>query len=331
MREAKKFSLAFAAVLGACLLAAPAFADGASIMSNGKGGGGGGGGPPIGNPPPVCGTNSDGTSCWMSPDIGAAWAVGLTGAGTVMTFVDDFSSSSRFSGDFGDGTQTLRHGEWTTKEAGLIAPGSTINIDDFSTEFAIDLQDGVLNIVNASYGLVGKSAFYSSNIWNSYPQEQSIIDAAQAGTALISKAAGNDAVAVGTASKGSLDYLNVGLIGTQTAIFVGALDHNGTPYDPASLASYSNYAGSNVDVQEHFLAVGVEGSKTGLYGTSFAAPVISGYAALLGQKFQTTDATLITNKLLDTARTDTLVNYNAATYGQGEASLANALAPESIW
>lgn len=326
MREVKKFSLAFAAVLGACLLAAPAFADGASSMSKGKGGG-----PPIASPPPPCGQNSDGTYCWMSPDIGTAWANGWKGAGTAMTFVDDFSSSSTFSGDLGLGTQTQRHGEWTTEQAGLIAPESTIFRDDFSTEFAVVLQPGVLNIVNASYGLVGKSAFYSSSVWSSYPQEQSMIEAAQAGTALISKAAGNDAVAVGTASKGSLDYLNVGLIGTLTAIFVGALDHNGTPLNPASLASYSNYAGSNVDVQNHFLAVGVEGDKTGLYGTSFAAPVISGYAALLGEKFPTANATLITNQLLDTARTDTLVNYNAATYGRGEASLTNALAPDSIW
>jgi hypothetical protein len=34
--------------------------------------------------------------------------------------------------------------------------------------------------------------------------------------------------------------------------------------------------------------------------------------------------------LLKTARKDTLLNYNAATFGMGEASLSRALAPLSI-
>ncbi|TIT08725.1 MAG: peptidase S8 and S53 subtilisin kexin sedolisin, partial [Mesorhizobium sp.] len=40
--------------------------------------------------------------------------------------------------------------------------------------------------------------------------------------------------------------------------------------------------------------------------------------------------TQITNQLLNTARTDTLLNYNASVYGKGEASLSRALAPASI-
>lgn len=36
------------------------------------------------------------------------------------------------------------------------------------------------------------------------------------------------------------------------------------------------------------------------------------------------------NQLLDTARTDTLVNYNPTTYGRGEASPSRALTPVSI-
>jgi subtilisin family serine protease len=96
------------------------------------------------------------------------------------------------------------------------------------------------------------------------------------------------------------------------------------------LASYSNKAGTTAGVQSHFLVVGVDGAKTGLYGTSFAAPVISGYSAILGSKFTAATPTQITNQLLSTARRDTLLNYNAATYGQGEASLSRALAPISI-
>lgn len=57
---------------------------------------------------------------------------------------------------------------------------------------------------------------------------------------------------------------------------------------------------------------------------------VSGYAAILGSKFTSATPTQITNQLLDTARTDTLVNYNPVTYGRGEASLSRALAPVSI-
>ncbi|TGR90499.1 peptidase S8 and S53 subtilisin kexin sedolisin, partial [bacterium M00.F.Ca.ET.191.01.1.1] len=45
---------------------------------------------------------------WMSPDVGAAWAAGYKGKGLTITIVDDFSSTSRFSGNFGLGTQNQR-------------------------------------------------------------------------------------------------------------------------------------------------------------------------------------------------------------------------------
>jgi hypothetical protein len=57
---------------------------------------------------------------------------------------------------------------------------------------------------------------------------------------------------------------------------------------------------------------------------------VSGYAAILGSKFRDATPAQITNQLLNTARTDTLLNYNPATYGRGEASLTRALAPVSI-
>ena len=47
-------------------------------------------------------------------------------------------------------------------------------------------------------------------------------------------------------------------------------------------------------------------------------------------KFKSATATQITNQLLTTARKDTLLNYTAAIYGVGEASLAHALAPVPI-
>ena len=120
------------------------------------------------------------------------------------------------------------------------------------------------------------------------------------------------------------------MIGAKTAIFVGALNTNGTITNKATRASYSNIPGNNPVVQNQFLMVGVEAYRTGLAGTSFAAPIISGYAAVLGSKFTTATPTQITNQLLNTARKDTIAGYSASQHGRGEASLSRALSPVSI-
>ena len=265
---------------------------------------------------------------WMSPDVGAAWAAGYKGKGVTITIVDDFSSTSRFSGNFGIGVQYQRHGEWTREEASMIAPLATIRSKDFSTSSSVALAPG-LNVLNLSYGMYARAGYSPTQIgWA--PEEASIISYATKGSAVVSKAAGNDSIAVGGIKNGQQDYLDIALVGKASAIFVGALSTNGTTSNKAQLASYSNYAGSNPLVQSHFLVVGVAGNKTGLYGTSFAAPIISGYAAIVGSKFTTATPTQITNQLLNTARTDTLVNYSASVYGKGEASLSRALAPLTI-
>jgi subtilisin family serine protease len=166
------------------------------------------------------------------------------------------------------------------------------------------------------------------------PRETSILSHAN-GAAVVVKAAGNEQIAVGTTFEGKIDYLSRDLIGKPTAIFVGALDRHGTPANRASIASYSNFAGTDPRVQEQFLMVGVMGgllaeSGTNLQGTSFAAPQVSSYAAILGSKFTGATAQNITDQLLDTARTDTIRGYDITLHGQGEASLSRALAPISI-
>lgn len=266
---------------------------------------------------------------WMSPEVGDAWKQGYKGQGVNIKVIDDFSSTSRYSGNLGDGIKLLRHGEWTLKEASMIAPSSTLTKQDFNSGTQVSLARG-LNVLNLSYGMYAVAGYSASQIgWSA--QEQSIISYAQNGNAIISKAAGNDAVAIGgTNTSGNVDYLNLALKGAPSAIYVGALNTNGTTSSPATLASYSNRAGGDASVQKQFLVVGVEGSKTGLYGTSFAAPVVTGYAAILGSKFKTSTATQITNQLLSTARQDTIKNYDPAVHGRGEASITRALAPVAI-
>jgi subtilisin family serine protease len=224
---------------------------------------------------------------WMSPEVGDAWRQNYKGSGVTITVVDDFRSNSRFSGNLGYGVANMRHGEWTYNEALMIAPAANMRADDFNTAGAVALNRG-LNVLNLSYGM-----YIAPNVafrWGS--QEQSIVSYATNGNAVISKAAGNDAVAVNSVNRnGQIDALNYSLKGTKSAIFVGALSKNGTTTSQASMASYSNTAGTDETVQKQFLVVGVEGNKTGLYGTSFAAPIVSGYAAIIGSKFTSANAT----------------------------------------
>lgn len=265
---------------------------------------------------------------WMSPEIGEAWGKGYKGQGVTVTVVDDFKSQTRYYGNLTGTTALLRHGEWTLKEANLVAPSAKMRAHDFTSGSKVWLNRG-LNVLNLSYGMMAPAG-YSTVRWSA--QESSIIDYARKGTAVISKAAGNDSgTAVGAPNaNGQLDYLNRDLIGAKSAIFVGALGSNGTTSSPAKMAAYSNVAGTNTTVQSQFLVVGVEGSKTGLYGTSFAAPVVSGYAAIVGSKFTKATPTQIASQLLSTARTDTIAGYSAAIHGRGEASISRAIAPISI-
>ena len=288
------------------------------------GGGGGGGGEDDG------GGGSTRTPIyynWMHSDLPGAWNIGTgneyLGQGATITVVDDFSSRYGYWGNLENSQQLLRHGEWTLLEASLIAPSATMAEDDYSRGGKVKLANG-FNVLNLSYGMYATTGYNVDQLlWSQ--QEASIISYAENGQAVISKAAGNDSVAVGTGNSDGLeDYLATALIGAQSAIFVGALDGNG-----GSLAWYSNYAGQDSAVQAQFLVVGVDGDLTGLYGTSFAAPIISGYAAVLSSKFTSATPTVVASQLLSTA-IDTFAGYNVTIHGQGEASISLALAPLSI-
>lgn len=269
------------------------------------------------------------TPSWMHPDVGSAWDRGYKGQGATITVVDEFNGGSTIGGNLAGSAQKLRHGDWTAMQAGMIATESTVVRHDFRSGTAVDLGSG-LNVMNLSYGQMARAGYTASQIrWGA--QETSLISHAKGGKAVISKAAGNDAVVLTAKNRaGLVDYLNVSLRGAKTAIFVGALDRNGTAASKAKLASYSNTPGTDTTLQKQFLVVGVAGSKTGLYGTSFAAPVVSAYAAVLGSKFTTASPTQITNQLLSTARQDTISSYSVKLHGRGEASLSRALAPVSI-
>ncbi len=266
---------------------------------------------------------------WMHTDIKSAWDKGYKGQGTNVYVIDDFTSANKFSGNLTGVNQIQRHGEWTSAEINAIAPSGNMTRIDFNGNKAIVLSKTGLNVINASYGLYARSG-YNVNQVGFGNLHGSLINAAKSGTAIVVKAAGNNAVAVNGSYAGNSDYLNLALIGAPTAIFAGALNSNGSTTSKATMASYSNYAGNDIRVQNQFLVVGVEGHKTNLYGTSFAAPVIAGYSQILGSKFTNATATQITKQLLTTARTDTIQGYKPSIHGKGEASLSRALSPVSL-
>lgn len=259
---------------------------------------------------------------YQSPEVWSAWAQGYQGQGTVINVHDDFATRNVIGNT---------HGAWVSLLSQTTAPQASVVGHQWEGQAVIGITPNKLNIFNQSYAnfTAGGSGTYLASY-------EAIIRYAQRGQAVVVKSAGNDGIPVGAVVPrgqfaGKIDGVGVRLAGQQSAILVGALSSNGTTSRPASMASYSNTAGTSPVVQSNFLVVGVDSASiAGLQGTSFAAPIISGYAAILGSKFTTASPTAVANQLLNTARTDTVVGYNPAIYGRGEASITRALAPASI-
>lgn len=270
---------------------------------------------------------------WMSPDVGMAWAQGYKGQGSTVTVLD-FGKAQTFtlSGNIGPGQKTQTHGEWVSDFTGAIAPMAEVRFQDITVHGGdrIQLAAKGLNVVNSSLGDIQRVQDYQPTSGSA--AMNSAIEYAKKGSAVVVQAAGNFSVDALNGDGKFADQLNRQLLeGTKSAIFVGALNKNGSTDAKASMASYSNLAGSNALMQARFLTVGVDKKYiSGIQGTSFAAPIVAGYAAIIGSKFKDATPEAVTQQLLKTARKDTVANYSAAVYGAGEASLSRALAPVSI-
>lgn len=264
---------------------------------------------------------------WLSPDVKTAWDNGFKGKGVTITVVDSYQSESRM-GNLTGTREWRSHGGWTSTQAQIVAPEAKINRVDYTTQAKTPyaLASG-LNVINNSYGIVDSPQAGFSSL---DPLEQATVRHARNGTAVVVIAAGNDGTVIGAQVGGQKDVLVTQLIGAKSAVFAGALTSNGSTIAKANLADYSNFPGTNAAVQSNFLVVGVDSKTTNLSGTSYAAPIVSGYAAILGSKFTSATPTQITNQLLNTARTDTIQGYSPALHGKGEASLSRALAPNAL-
>ena len=161
--------------------------------------------------------------------------------------------------------------------------------------------------------------------------------------AVITKAAGNDRI---LSEQEPLNwFLSKDSNIHPRLLIVGALNQAGSLSAPAEIASYSNKAGTDSDVSSRFLVasgttpfnsgqVDINGNSVNQAdGTSFAAPRVAGYVAIVRSKFPNLNASQTASIMLDTATYSTLacsktnVGCNKAIYGKGEANLSRALAP----
>ena len=162
-------------------------------------------------------------------------------------------------------------------------------------------------------------------------------------------------------------------------LIVGALDRYARATNPqsqtnistnAQLADYSNHAGGNLAVQSRFLveyggtpygetaflcdaavssSIGCSNLQrldtispflSGTLGTSFAAPRVAGFAALVRHKFPSLSGQQTASILLDTATTEGLACHTGemrksascapSDYGQGRVDIGRALAPTGV-
>ncbi len=305
------------------------------------------------------------------PEVIDAWKQGWTGKGVNILMVDGYQATignGSYGGD-SHGITTMLIAQRYAVGANLYGLDYTLNKTTGSPLGLVSSYSGAvaasatINVINMSFGAnywsspsghTG-SAITSSDISyvvNTYSPQALMINNLLDGTnatggfavtnAVIVKSAGNDAANA---------YIEpfVGLLAANPKVsprllIVGALNRAGSTSAPASIAQYSNYAGSNTTIQSRFLvasgtvpftdgSVAVDGTPitaSGNEGTSYAAPRVAGYAAIVMQKFPKLSGANTADIMLQTARYDTLScnpNCDKAIYGQGEASLSRALAP----
>jgi len=157
--------------------------------------------------------------------------------------------------------------------------------------------------------------------------------------AVVVKAAGNDASYISNIKEGMRGFDDYAWANDKDIaprlLLVGAIDNDG------NLAYYSNMPGDNPLIANKFLlandyspyydiTINDNLSVSSGIGTSYAAPRVTAYAAILRQKFPNLDATQSANILLDTASHESLKCYPncpSSKYGRGVTNLPRALAP----
>ena len=279
---------------------------------------------------------------WQHSDVKAAWSQGFKGQGVKITVHDndvDLLEDGAYlkykrNWDFYR-RESMTHAEAVRQVAQFTAPSAQVEKKPWDNG-TIVLDPTKFNVVNASYGWVGGTDAGSVAVAKSYQLAQ----LAYNNQAVVVKAAGN--ANANLSDQGGGDGINIALKDANAIIFAGALSSHGTEVKTRKIrgqtsqtggavrADYSNRPGADAAYQNRYLMVGVDSWNMTVAGTSFAAPQISAYAAMVSSKFTAARPNQVVSQLLNTARTDTISNYNREDHGRGEASLSRALAPISL-
>jgi hypothetical protein len=299
------------------------------------------------------------------PDVVNAWNQGWTGKGINVMIYDNIGASPLSSHPAI--VQTIAHRyAWGANYYGMswsnadpsVPLNTMLNLDGTQTSTATALS---MHVINMSFGADLAShlgAHIPASLW-SYTQLMEArsyfsgySDYAAAATSKAWQGAFNfsDAVLVKSAGNDTLDaqyeplnwYLAQNQNDVTRLLIVGALTGIGSTSNRVDIASYSNKAGTDPTIQSHFLMesgnvaypsgnlFGGSPLNSDAVGTSYAAPRVAAYAAIVRQKFPNLTGANTADILLATARYDTLSCYpncDKTIYGQGEASLSRALAP----
>ncbi len=282
---------------------------------------------------------------WQHSNVKPAWNQGFKGQGVKITVHDNDIDPMKVGANltyknwwdpYLDTSRTnMTHAEAVRQVAQLTAPSAQVEKKPWDNG-TIVLDPTKFNVVNASYGWAGGTDAGSVAVAKSYQLAQ----LAYNNQAVVVKAAGN--ANANLSDQGGGDGINISLKDANAVIFAGALSSHGTVVKTlkswgrtyqiggAIRADYSNHPGSDPVYQSKYLMVGVNARDMTIAGTSFAAPQISAYAAIVSSKFTAANPNQVVSQLLNTARTDTIRNYNREDHGRGEASLSRALSPISL-
>ena len=331
-------------------------------------------------------------------DVRQAWRDGWTGLGVNMLIVDSFGSASAPPSGVNDpngrhGYTVLMSAFEVARLASYHALESGIGSNSYTLQYGADGVRDILgraasastkfHVVNHSFGLINPSPTGGAptqeelNAYITNDRFRDLLGSDQLDTAdaVITKAAGNDRIDAGRFADAVALVTHSST--SPRALIVGALDGYARASDQnpqsqtnvranARIARYSNYAGSNAEIQRRFLVeyggrpYG-QGRQAGLcdaarpasqpcrnpqtlsatdydtQGTSFSAPRVAGFAALVRDKFPNLSGAHTANILLETATTMGLACHTGAArkspscarniYGQGRVDIGAALAP----
>ena len=260
----------------------------------------------------------------------SAWRSGWTGKNVKIGVADDFDNNGRLD----------THGDWVSLIIGSVAPEANFYYNDMlgtartaTADQALQyFEDNGYHIINASWGIDRFDQTTGQENLNFDAQVASLVqsfdqNAENAKKALIIYAAGNSGFycASKRSEYCSLEQAKIkalrdaGKTAGENTIIVGSLADGSN-----AMANYSIIAG---DLKNDFIVAHDDVVTYGdAAGTSFAAPRVTGAAALVRHKFPNLTSPQLKQVLLQTA-TDLGAEGVDEIYGHGELNVLGALSP----